>query len=94
MIAKPKQRPETLAHFAETARTEKRRDESEERELRHLHDLQLSEGEDEIVLDETDIDVTLEEDDELADSGVTDGQKPVNMNSYDDDYADEDDPPR
>lgn len=90
MIAKPKQRPEALAEFDEIAR----KDPNDERELRHLRDVQLSEGEDEIVLDETDIDVTLEEDDELADSGVTDGQKPANMNSHDDDYADEDDQPR
>jgi hypothetical protein len=51
-----------------------------------------AEDEEALELDETDTDVTLEEDDEMADSGVMDGQTLASTNSHEDDYADEDDP--
>jgi hypothetical protein len=92
MPARPRQRPEALAQFAETARTDRRQDRPDlvaerapydattdprtgrpplpieaedsnrERELQHLRNAQLTEGEEDIDLDEADIDVTLEED--------------------------------
>jgi hypothetical protein len=59
-----------------------------ERELQQLRNAQLTEGEDDgEEADEIDIDVTLEEDGEMADSGAIDEQEPGRMISPEDDDA-------
>ncbi|WP_119268350.1 hypothetical protein [Taklimakanibacter deserti] len=60
---------------------------NKERELRQLRNAQLTEGEDDMESDEIDIDVTLEEDGEMADSGVINAQDPGRMRSPDGDDA-------
>lgn len=60
---------------------------SREHELRQLRNARLMEGEEENEAGEIDIDVTLEEDDEMADSGAIDGQEPGRMNSPEEDDA-------
>jgi len=60
---------------------------NKERELRQLRNAQLTEGEDDKEADEIDIDVTLEEDAEMADSGAIDEQEPGRMTSPEDNDA-------
>jgi len=60
-----------------------------EHELQRLRDAQLTEGEEDIVAEEDDIEVTLE-DDEMADSGMIEEQKPARMISPGDDDESDD----